>query len=244
MKKHHNNIMLLLLLLFGFSTSFAQNEKDIQAKIKIVQTDNLVSIMGTAINKSNTFYTELEYSILTLKEDSSGNLSKNSQSGIFSIMSNETKKLSTQKLNIGIEGKIDIFLFIRKNEKVISKDKVSVGAISEQYKNTPIQENNIVISGLIIENVLTKPGRDFYELFNQTNRINQISYPFVILINEKPSLGGRNSIIDIQVNDEIVFRFKTDPKEDYLARAVEQANKAIYSYQVMKKKLYQNEKQF
>jgi len=244
MKKHYNNTMLLLLLLFGFSTSIAQNEKNIQAKIKIVQADNLVSIYATALNNSTTLQNDLSYNILALKKGATGNMSKNSQSGAFDLMPNENKTLSSQKINIDPNGKLEIYLFIKKDGHVISKDTLSLGALNKKFENTPIQETQIEITGLIIENVMTKPGRDFYDFFSQSNRTNNLNYPFVIVINEKPALGGRNSEISILVNDETVFRFNTQPKEEYLQMAVHQANRAIYSYHTKRKMLYKSEKLF
>ena len=244
MKTHINNTMLLLLLLFGFSTSFAQNEKEIQAKIKITQADSFISIFPTAYNSSKTLQNNLSYSILALKKSAAGNMSKNSQSGVFSLMPSETKTLSTQKINIDENGSIQIYLFIRKDDKVVAKDTLHVGAIEKKFKNTPLQETNFEIAGLIIENVLTKPGKDFYEFFSQINRSNGISYPFVIVINEKPSLGGRNSVIDILIDDVTIFKFNTQPKEEYLQMAAKQANREIYTYYSKRKMLYKNEKLF
>jgi len=242
MKRLINNTMLLLLLMFGSSASFAQAEKDIQAKIKIVQTDNIVSIYATATNNTDTFQSELDYSFLALKTDVSGNLSKNAQSGPFSVAPNESKTLSTQNLNLDPNGKMLVYLFIRKDGQVLSKDTLQVGTIEKKFKNTPIDESKIEISGLIIENVLTKPGKDFYEYFSQFNRTNGINYPFVIVVNEKPQLGGRNSEINIQINEITVFRFVTQPKEEYLQMAAQHANKAIYDYYIKRKSLYKNEK--
>lgn len=237
-----NNIMLLLLLMFGFYASFAQAEKDIQAKIKIVQTDNMVSIYATATNSTSTIYDDLIYSFLTLKESETGNLSKNSQSGPFSLLSNESKTLSSQKLNLDPKGKVKLYLFVRKDGKVLAKDTLHIGNIEKKFQNTPLEESKIEISGLIIENVMTKPGKDFYEYFSQFNRTNGINYPFVVVVNEKPQLGGRNSEINITINDNIVFRFNTQPKEEYLQMAAMQANKAIYDYFAKRKSLYNNEK--
>lgn len=242
MKRLINNTVLLLLLMFGSSASFAQAEKDVQAKIKIDQTDNIVSIYATATNNSDTFQSELDYSFLALKSGESGNLSKNSQSGAFSLASKESKTLSTQNLNLDSKGKILVYLFIRKNGEVLSKDTLQIGSIEKKFKNTPIEESKIEISGLIIENVLTKPGKDFYEYFSQFNRTNGINYPFVIVVNEKPQLGGRNSQIDIQIDEKTVFQFVTQPKEEYLQMAAKQANKAIYDYYIKRKSLYKNEK--
>lgn len=242
MKRLINNTMLLLLLMFGFYASFAQADQDIQAKIKIDQTDNIVRIYATATNNTDTFQSELEYSFLALKQDESGNLAKNSQAGPFSLASNESKRLSTQNLNLDPNGKILVYLFIKKEGAVLSKDTLQIGSIEKKFKNTAIEESKIEISGLIIENVLTKPGKDFYEYFSQFNRTNGINYPFVIVVNEKPQLGGRNSQINIQIDEKTVFQFVTQPREEYLQIAAQQANKAIYDYYIKRKSLYKNEK--
>lgn len=242
MKKHINNVMLLLLLMFGFSTSFAQDEKDIQAKIKMVQTDNLVSIFATVSNNTQTFQSELDYTLLSLTEGANGKLSKDSQSGEFTLKPTESIVLSSQKSNIDRHGKLKIFLFIRQKGALVSKDTLYVASIQDKFKNKNIIEEQIVISGLIVENVMTKPGKDFYELFTQIARMNNINYPFVIVVNEKPNLGGRNSEISLLVKEEEVFKFVTQPKEEYLQMAAKQANKALYQYNLKRQKLYKSEK--
>lgn len=242
MAQYFNNIMLLLLLLFGFSTSYAQVDQDIQAKIRIAQSDNLISIYATAINNTNTYQVELNYALLTLKESKSGNLSKNTQSGPFSLKPEEEKTLSRQSINLDPESKISIFLFIRKEDTLLSKDTLVLGNIQKKYTSTSIREKEIVLSGLIIDNVLTKPGKDFYDYFSQFYRTNGLSFPFVIVIEEKPNLGGRNSQIDIKIKDEIVFQFVTQPKEEFLQKAAKQANIAVYKYNLKRNKLYSDEK--
>jgi hypothetical protein len=89
---------------------------------------------------------------------------------------------------------------------------------------------------------LTKPGKDFYDYFSLYNRTNGVSYPFVIVIEEKPNIGGRNSQISINVDDESIFQFVTQPKDEYLQEAAKQANMAVYKYNLKKNKLYSDEK--
>ena len=236
--------MMLLLLLFVSSSSFAQNEKDIQAKIQIAQSDNLLTIYATALNHGNNIQNNLNYSILALKKDANGNLSKSEQQGAFILMPNESKTLSTQKININPDGKVRIFLFIRDAKQLISKDTLVVGALEKKFNTHPLSEQNLEISGLIIENVLTKPGKDFYEFFSQINRLNGTHYPFIITINEKPALGGRNSEIDIRVDDISIFKFISQPKEEFLRTAAQQANKKVFAYYTKRKLLYKEAKLF
>jgi hypothetical protein len=231
---------IIFLFTFLSIASFSQNEKEkslIQAKIKYIKIDNFVTIFAEATNETNVINSEIDYTFLSVKKSASGNTSKNQQSGEFSIVAGEIKKLSKQLLNIDEGDEIKIYLFLKKNKKLISKDTLSLDSFNKKYSNKPIAEVDFEISGLTVENVMTKLGKDFYEFFNQINRLNNISYPFVIIVNEKPSVGGQNSEISVVINDDIVYRFRTQPKESYLYSAALEANKQIYKYHVNKKVL-------
>ncbi len=228
---------LLVLLLVPFA--LISQEKQVVAKIKIIQKDNLVNVYANAMNHTHSNYEDLNYTLLTLKEDVNGNLSKNQQSGKFSILSNKTKLLSKLQLNISDKGNIKIFLYIRNKKKLLSKDKVEITLIDKKYSSDKIAEENIELSGLVVENVMTKLGKDFYDYFNQVNQLNGIQYPFIILIDEKPSIGGRNSEINIIINDKTIYKFRTQPKEKFLYHQAKEANKYIYKYH-LKQKLLKN----
>ena len=245
MEKAVNNSVLLLFLVFSFFT-FSQNEKakdSIQAKIRLVKNDNFINLYAEAINYSRSIQSELNYSMLSVKKNGEGNLSRNIQSGEFSILLDEVKTLSNQKLNISATDEIKVYLFVRKKDKLISKDSLRITAIDDKYSNTPIFESNLEL-GLIVENVMTKLGKDFYDFFSQINQLNSTNYPFVIVVNEKPSLGGRNSEINILINDETVYRFRTQPKEEYLYNNAKEANRIIYNYYVKKKLLRKKKRIF
>jgi len=233
-------LILIVTFLFGSLLTFSQNEsaKDsIVAKIKMKKKDNLIIIYGKAINYSKAIKSELKYSMLALKKDENGNLSRVIQTGEFSILIDEEKMLSKQELNINNNEEIKVYLYIRNNTKLISKDSMIISAIDKKYNTQLIDEVNLELSGLIVENTMTKLGKDFYDFFGQINQLNDINYPFIIIINEKPALGGRNSEINIMVNDEIIYRFRTQPKEDYLYSQAKEANRRVYNYHIQKKML-------
>jgi len=223
---------------------FSQNEKSsnaIKAKIRVVQKDDLVNIYAKAINNSGMNYENLNYTLFLIKKDQSNNFSKNRQSGKFSLLVDETKVLSQQQLNINDKGDIKIFLYVRDSNKLISKDSINIALIDKKYSSEKIEEKNIVLTGLVIENTMTKLGKDFYDNFNQISQLNNINYPFIIVINEKPSLGGRNSEVSIVVDDEVLYLFRTQPSEEYLYNNALEANRKIYKYHIKRKLLQEKE---
>ncbi len=228
----------VFILIMSFQVVFSQNENkldSIKAQIKFSKKDNLISIYGTAINKSNTLQNELGYTILVLKKYRNKIKGKTLQSGKFSLMNNKSKILSKHQVNINGDERIVVYLYLKKDEKTIAKDSLSIGSIEKRYSLNKIKEEDIEFSGLIIENVMTKLGKDFYDYFNQVKMLSNINYPFNMTINEKPALGGRNSEVNIIVNDNLVYRFRTRPNDEYLYAQAKIANKQIYNYYVKRK---------
>ncbi len=238
---------LLFILVISFQVVFSQNENkldSVKAKIKYSKKDNLISIYGTASNKSNALQSELGYTILVLKKQQNKIKGKTLQSGKFSLMDNKSKILSKHQVNIQANEKIVVYLYLKQKEKTISKDSLTIYSIEKKYSNNYIQEEDIEFSGLIVENVMTKLGKDFYDYFSQVNRLNNIQYPFNMIINEKPALGGRNSEVNITVDDELVYQFRTYPNDEFLYNQAKQANLKIYNYYVKRKTLRKKMKIF
>jgi hypothetical protein len=249
MRKQDNNTMLLLLCLFGFSVSFAQigqlvPDEEVQAKIKIVREDNLVNIYATATNNSEIFQDQLKYSILSLKKSSTGNLSKNVQSGFFSLFPEESKTLSTQQVNLEPESEIQLFLYIKRDSMLISRDTLTIENISESNFQKTETHSDFEWPGLILDQVMTKTGRDFYERLNSLYRLNGINFPMMMIVEEKPLLGGINSEIKVWVDDHIIFQFNSQPDEDFLELAVQAAYRKLLQYHKERQKLLKQERKF
>lgn len=249
MLKHNNNIMLLLLLLFGFSISFAQvgdldSGYEVQAKIKIVKEDNLLSVYPIALNNTDIFQDKLHYAVLSLKKSASGNLAKNVQSGYFSLKPDESIILSTQKLNIEPEEIIHIFLYIKRDSILISKDTLFVSNDLNAPQKKSIDESDMELNGLILDNVITKMGRDFYDKLNIIYRLNGVNLPMMIIIEEKPLLGGRTSEIKILVDENIVYQFNAQPDEEFLDFAAQNTYARLIQFHKEKQKLMKQERKF
>jgi len=233
-------ILSLTGFLFITISSIAQESQkvNIVAKIRAIKQDNMVNINAKAINNTNNNFEILNYTLLVVKKDIKGNLSKSQQSGKFSILVNQSKILSKLQLNINDKGNIKVYLYIRKGKKLLSKDLLEITLIDKKYSTEKIEEENIELSGLIVENVMTKLGKDFYDYFTQIIQLNGLKYHFIILVEEKPSIGGRNSEVRIKIKDEIVYQFNTQPNDEYLNKKALEANKRIYKYNIKQKLLH------
>ncbi|GEM_PF-2213618 len=248
MKKLGNNTwMLLLLLMFvTFYKMSAQDEKEIKAEIKIFQEDNFINIFPTAINQTYLFQENLHYSFLLLKKTKSGNLSKNTQSGFFSLSPNESITLSNSKLSIEPETQFQMFLFIKKDSLIVAKDTLSIGdksfKVIENKKAKTEAQHGLELSGLILDNVISQAGRLFVEKFNNYYRMNQYNFPFAVIIDEKPMMGGRNSEIKISVNDEIIDQFSINMDEELIDAYVKLAYRKLAAHYQTSVKMLQQER--
>jgi len=233
-----SNILLCLFIVQG-TCVFSQ--ADINAKIVSKVIDNLVDIKGIAQNDENIYKEGYKYVLFSLKKGVNGNYSRNTQSGEFSMEPVEEKELSTLKINIQKGEECKVYLFIRKDGALISKDSTMIYSAETINRKQYIDESEIEITGLVIEDVKTKLGKDFYDYFYQKYTTSGSKYPFIVNITEKPSI-GRGSKISIDVDDRVIFEFMTRPDDEYIQAAANQALRYIYNYSTQRKLLYKNKK--
>ena len=115
-------------------------------------------------------------------------------------------------------------------EESIAKDSVKINEVVEILQTTSIREDEIEIIGLVVENVKTKIGKDFYDFFYQKYNASGAQYPFVININEKPFIGGRGALVSIEIGDDKIFEFQARPDEEMLQNAAAYSLKLIENY--------------
>lgn len=200
----------------------------VEGKIIVKNVDGLVNIDGIVENHTNIFIDEYNFNLVILKLDASGNYLKNSQSGEFSLKPDEIKKLATLKTEIRDNGEIKVFFFIMKDLKLISRDTAVIVSNIKKFRTKPITEETIEINGLVVEDVITKLGKDFYD-FYQAYSSSGAKHPFVINIIEKPLIGISSEII-IDIDDKIIYKMRTRPNEEYLQQSARQALAAINNY--------------
>lgn len=230
---------ILFVVLFLYSEASVFSQESVRAKIVAKVADNLIDAKAVAQNNEATFKDDYSYVLFSLKKGAQGNYSKNNQSGQFSLEPGEEKTLASLKINIQKGEECKLFLFIRKEDALISKDSIIIYAAEKEKKNEIIAESDFEIKGIVVEEVITKIGKDFYDYFYQDYSNSGNQYPFIINIKEKPYF-GRSSIITIEIEDQIIFEFLTKPDEDYLRSAVKSALKNINQFAIQRKLLYKN----
>jgi len=236
----NKTLYLVSCFLISFSIfSQSTNVGELKAKIEVVKQDRMVSISGFAKNEAPSFKENLSYKLLVLKKSVTGKYSNNLQTGDFSILANEKKLLSNVKINLQKGEVIKVYLYLRKNNVLITKDTLTINDVVKKLANTSIKEKNIEINGLVIDEVLTKPGKDFYDYFYRLYRISGSNYSFVIKINEKPSFGITSQIF-VKVGDRIIYRFLAQPKEEFLQNQAQNALRAIDNYNKYQKNIFKN----
>lgn len=239
MKFSFSTLLFLSLLLSTLAIN-AQVSDYVIGKINLLEADNFIVVRAHVENNELTFKNNLSYNLVGLKKSASGNYSSNRQSGEFSLKPQENKDVSELRLSIESDEEIKVYLFIKHEDKVVSKDSVLIFPHGEKVeKKEEVNEGEFVITGIVIDDVITKMGKDFHDYFYQAYITSGIKYPFIIYIKEKPYL-GRNSIVSIEVDDRKIYEFMTRPDEEFLKSAVNQTLQNVSQYAKQRKLLLRN----
>jgi len=236
LKKNVLNIFFCVFVILFSSNSFSQ--ENLYAKLIPKAVDNLIDIRAVALNNTPIFKDDYSYLLFSLKRGSNGNYSRNSQSGKFSIEPGEQKELSTLKISIQKDEECKVYFFIRKFGQLVSKDSVVIYA-AEKIIDKKIEESDFEIKGIVVDNAITKIGKDFFDYFYQSYNSSGVKYPFIITIKEKPYF-GRSSIISVEVDDRKLIEFNSKPDEDFLRSYVRQTLQKLNMYSKQRKLLYKN----
>ncbi|WP_298371148.1 curli-like amyloid fiber formation chaperone CsgH [uncultured Lutibacter sp.] len=239
MKQLYVNIIFSCLM-FLTGVSYSQLNEKVKGKINIQETDNLILIEAQAENQEEIFQEKLYYNLLALKMSASGNYSSNNQEGEFSLNPNESKVLSEVRMNLENNENLKIYLFIKQNNKLISKDSLVVIPAENKSSTRKIKkEEDFVLKGIVIDDVITKVGKDFHDYFYQNYSTSGNMHPFIITIKEKPYF-GRSSIITVTSEDRVLFEFMSKPDEEYLRSAVKASIQRVNQYAKQRKMLFKN----
>lgn len=218
------------MLLISVCNVFGQTTNtDVIAKIKTQKVDDIISIIATASNTTEVYKT-LKYSILVNKTGiTTGNVSKNKQEGRFTLEANETKELAKTSLNTNEKDKIVILMLIYDEDEIIAKDRIVFNEDKIQEEEPVKNKDGIELTGIVIEETKTKPGRDFYETFYNKYTFNNINGKRIVGVYEKLSF-GRSTIIQVKIDDNVVHEFIGKPDLEYLEQMAKLALRKVYKY--------------
>ncbi len=225
--------LLCALLFFAPLHSSAQNlNQEVQASVRFEKSSEYYTFYALAENKT-TADLNLRYEYIVFKTDENGNTSKSSQGNRFFIKGNQIEGLSSVTINYAVESKIIIVLLIYDDEdNPIGQERIVLpnggrtelnDAPTQQNAANPDQakpEDGFYIKGLVIENTITKAGRDFYRYFFSDYFNKGIQTTHYIKIEEVPGR-SRNTLINIYVADQLIWRFFSQPRKEFLKEQVE-----------------------
>ena len=228
MKNIDNNLVILTLLFIPFLLQ-AQNAKSVQAKIE--RTDSSIHVLACTENKSDNEQEQLNHTLLSTKDSPDKNYSKNQQSGMFSLLPNETKLLSKQSFNKDYESSLSVNLSIKNGSDEIAMDVVQKDENSDIINQKPTSQISIGTSKVqIVKNTKTNHGEYFLVFLNEINKRDKTIFPSDVIISEKISSDNRNSEISVHTNNELVYKFRTLAKKDYLYAAAQESIKRLKKF--------------
>ena len=248
------NLIFIVTLIISFNGMTQNFNEDVEAKIITRHDNDLVIIAGTAFNKTE-INQSLRYELSVIKNNlDNSNRSKNSQSGRFVLESGQKNELSTTTINKDSKDRIIILLIIYNLEdEIIGKDrlvfndtdntnrvalkqKLSKELISKELDISDSgQDGAVLLTGLVIEDVKTKAGRDFYQLFSSQYRLDDINAEQIVKIKEV-ILRANTTIINILVEDKMVHQFLVKTQLDYLKENAKISIRQVNKYLLFLKK--------
>jgi curli production assembly/transport component CsgE len=89
--------------------------------------------------------------------------------------------------------------------------------------------DDLEISELIVNSVISKPGNDFFDYFTAAFSWPEVEGDFIILISEKPSRTNTTQIV-VMVNDLVVYQNFLQPRASYLQEHAEYAQEMTINY--------------
>ncbi|MDC6352451.1 CsgE family curli-type amyloid fiber assembly protein [Zeaxanthinibacter sp. PT1] len=221
--------IIFMMLLCSVAHSQFYN-KEVKAKILVEQNSEFYTFKATAENMTPSDY-NLRYDFMVFRKDEKGNTSKSNQENRFYLKANEKLILSTTAINYNADGRIIIVLVIYdQDNNPIGQDRLDLAKGGRTPEKDMIPEevepvsqdqakpnDGFVLGGLVIENTITKAGRDFYRYFYSDYFNRGIKSQTNIAIDEVPGR-GRTTMISVKVGDQLVWRFFSQPRKDFLKK--------------------------
>ncbi|MDX6747623.1 CsgE family curli-type amyloid fiber assembly protein [Polaribacter sp. PL03] len=240
--KHFLVFTLLSFISLVNTIVFAQKKDAVIGKINLIEKDNMLVIKAHITNNESFFIEGLSYNLVALKKNNSGNYSTNKEEGEFSLLANEKKSITELRINLNEDEEVKAYLFIKQNKILISKDSLLVlSKKKQQTQKKVVKESDFRIKGIVVEDVITKVGKDFYDYFYQNYSTSGSLYSFIINIKEKPYF-GRSSIITVEINDNRIHEFVSKPDEEFLKSSVKISLQKINQFSIQQKILFKNNK--
>ena len=164
---------------------------------------------------------------------------KESAEDFFSLDPYQSKDLFKISLETAIENKIIVLLLIYDEEdNIIGRSRVIFNEdLEEKETNTEefLPRDNLELTGLVVEETLTKNGRDFYDQFYFYYSYNEVKGDEVVVIDEMFTFRTRTKII-VKIGDEEIISFFGSSNDEFNDEMAKVAVQKVYQYFENKKK--------
>jgi len=97
------------------------------------------------------------------------------------------------------------------------------------FRRTTSTETELMLTGFVIDETLTKLGRDFYSAFYRLWRTPDGAGFHTVRIVESPT-PGRGTLVQVFVNDDVTYRTRVQPGSDPLGNHPLQAARRTFAY--------------
>jgi curli production assembly/transport component CsgE len=95
----------------------------------------------------------------------------------------------------------------------------------------PLNPADLEIDGLVVDETISKIGRDFYDLFHRQWEPPPQAKNFIILIKEKPTPGNW-AFVTVAVNEKDVFDYQLQPRADLVEEVANYTVTLVYEFLV------------
>lgn len=221
--KRNTAFLILVVFFVPFVCGQEFDNYRVKGEVNLIRTDDFLTLRAQVLNLEPFFIDELNYNFVALKKGIAGNYTKSSQSNDFSLRPKEEKQLSVIKINVKTNEELKVYLFIKHKDKLIHRDTLF---LIPKERTRKINEEQFLIRGIVIDEAITRIGKDYHDFFYKEYLVTGKNYPFIVKIVEKPAL-GRNSMISIEVEGKKIHEFFARPQEEYLKSNVVRAMRRL-----------------
>lgn len=231
---------MLLVFFIPLGAAHAQfYNKEVRARILVERNSEFYTFKATAENITPSDLS-LRYDLMLFVKDENGNVNKSNQENRFFLKANEKLLLGQATVNYNAEGNITLVLLIYDlNDKPIGQDRIelkdggrsviediSQREVADISPDQAVPQDGYVLDGLVLKKTITKPGKDFYNLFFQDYYNRGIKTTKNIFIEEVPGR-GRSTRISVKVEERLVWQFFSQPRRDFLKKMADIAMQRV-----------------
>ena len=176
---------------------------------------------GAAVTSARTTAATLEYRVELLRTSATAPDEPRLAEGLATVPGGGTDTLGGQTVTLAAGDRVEARLQLRHVQEGWIKCDPLVRTFGTAAATTPAgpalatDPDFLEIDGLVIDRVLTKSGRDFYELFYRDWSAPLGARNFTLLVEETP-FRGRQTAIAVSVDEQLVYRQLLQTRYDVL----------------------------